>query len=224
MTTDSKDDNNHYFKGFERSVDFERQWHRLELLELWKELAIRPLPEKCDPEDSHLLEKELDDFKELQERCRDVRNRMNQNLPPIQKAANDDDLVPKPSTIPDAGLGLFYEPSSSQGALIVRRGSILCYYTGHLHNFHSFRELGDKSYLMMVQGDTLVDPGPLPHIKARYINDPLNENLINCSYVPEELRSAVTATRDIHPGEEFFVSYGDAYWSQQQLVGRTLYQ
>ena len=81
-----------YFKGFERSSEFENLWWRLQRLEKWKELAIRPSPEECDTEDEMMLEKELDDLDELQERCDQVRLRMNQALPPIQKAL-DDDLI-----------------------------------------------------------------------------------------------------------------------------------
>jgi hypothetical protein len=211
---------NSYFMGFERSLEFERLWFRLERLERWKELAIRPSPEECDTDDALFLDREIDDVRELQERCSHVRDLMNKHLPPIQQALDDVVLVPTTSNIPDAGLGLFYKPPSSRDA--IPKGTTICFYTGHIHNFHSSLKLEDKSYLMMVQGTTLVDPRPLKHIKARYINDPLNENLVNCKYVPEELRSAVVATKDIMPGEEILVSYGDAYWRQHKTAGRRL--
>jgi len=67
---------------------------------------------------------------------------------------------------------------------------------------------------MIVQGDVLVDPGPVKSIKARYINDPLNEELTNCKYVPDGFRSAVISTKIIQPGEEIFASYGESYWTQ----------
>lgn len=209
-----------YFKGFQRSKEFERLWFRLQRLEKWKELAIRPSPVECDPEERKLLENELDNIPELQERCLAVRKQLNEQLPPIEEAM-DDHFVPKPSTIPNAGLGLFYSPPQ-KGCTVIPAGTILCYYTGHIHNFQSSKLIQDKSYLMMVQGNILVDPGPLKHIKARYINDPLNEALVNCQYVPQELRSAVTATRDIYPDEELFASYGDMYWKSQKVIGRRL--
>jgi SET domain-containing protein len=76
---------------------------------------------------------------------------------------------------------------------------------------------------MLVSGDVFVDPGPLPHVKARYINDPLNEEYVNCKFVPEPKfsRCAVVATRDIECGEELFVSYGEAYWSDRDHGGST---
>ena len=207
-----------YFKGFERSAEFEQLWFRLKTLELWKELAIRPSKEDCHEEDKSLLQNELDDLQELQERCNHVRHLLNKNLPPIEQAL-DKFLIPKKSRIPNAGLGLFYEPESPNQ--IILKGTVVCYYTGNIHSFHSSKKIKDKSYLMMVRGDVLVDPGPLKHIKARYINDPLNEEVVNCKYVPEELRSAVVTTRVVIPGEELFASYGDAYWSNHKSAGRT---
>ena len=217
-----------YFKGFERSVEFEKLWHRLVKLERWKELAIRPSAEECDPEDVFLLEKHPVNLQMLQERCVHVRCEMNKHLPPIQQTALEDHLHAEPSTIPDAGLGLFYKPSSTFE--IIPKGTTLCYYTGFIHNFQSTKSISDKRYLMAVKGEILVDPssvdpGPLKNIiKARYINDPLNEEAVNCRYDPEEVRSAVVATRDILPGEELFLSYGDAYWSSQTTAGRVLSQ
>ena len=47
-----------FFKGFHRSETFERQWLRLEQLELWRELAIRPENrEACYEEDRDLFDK-----------------------------------------------------------------------------------------------------------------------------------------------------------------------
>jgi hypothetical protein len=220
--SDSKDrglGDQSYFKGFKSSTKFERLFRRLEALERWKELAVRPSPEDCDPDEQSLLEEEFDDCVELGRRCDNVRTLMNDNLPPIQEAL-DEELVAKTSAIPDAGLGLFYEPGLQSKP--IPAGTILCYYTGHIHNFQSARKLQFRNYLMSIQGDVLVDPRLLPHIKARYINDPLNEDSINCRFVPEEFRAAVVATKEIRPGGELFASYGDAYWSQHEAFGRIL--
>jgi hypothetical protein len=84
------------------------------------------------------------------------------------------------------------------------------------------RDLKDKRYLMLLNGDLLVDAGPLAHVKARYMNDPLNEELTNCKFVVKELEGAIVSTRLIKAGEELFVSYGDAYWSQHKSVARQL--
>jgi len=202
--------------------DFDARQKRLRYLELWRELGIRPEPSDCDPADRDLLGKEgPDDLGELKARCLDARRLMNQALP-TRALARDDDLVPLPSGIKGAGMGLFFRPSSPSSLL--HEGEVLCYYCGHLHNFHSQKELKDTSYLMLVDGDLFVDPGPLPQIKARYINDPLNVRFVNCHLVAqaEELRCAIVASRDIRVGEELFFSYGDAYWDQRKFCG-TIY-
>eukprot|EP00551_Chaetoceros_affinis_P007175 CAMPEP_0203669184 /NCGR_PEP_ID=MMETSP0090-20130426/5624_1 /ASSEMBLY_ACC=CAM_ASM_001088 /TAXON_ID=426623 /ORGANISM="Chaetoceros affinis, Strain CCMP159" /LENGTH=173 /DNA_ID=CAMNT_0050533803 /DNA_START=169 /DNA_END=687 /DNA_ORIENTATION=+ len=104
--------------------------------------------------------------------------------------------------------------TTTMTSIPIASGTTICYYTGHRHNFLSQKYISDKSYLMNVASDIMVDPGPLLSIKARYINDPLNPNYVNCTFVPEPelFRSAVVAKRDIYPGEELYVSYGDIYW------------
>jgi hypothetical protein len=189
---------------------------RLCQLERWRELAIRPTREECHEDDIDLLEQEVDDCKELERRCTHARKSMNDNLPDMDEY-RDQELYPRPSTIPDAGLGLFYEPPHAQPIPV---GETLCFYWGHIHSFRSARLLVDKRYLMLVQGGILVDAGPLLLIKSRYINDPLNETFVNCKFVPEIFRSAVVCTRAILPGEELFVSYGDGYWAQDNAIGR----
>ena len=85
---------------------------------------------------------------------------MNENLPIIE-GPYDSCLEARPSSIPEAGLGLYYT-----GDTALPKNEIVCYYYGAIHSFQSARELVDKSYLMLVSGDTLVDPGPFPTIKA----------------------------------------------------------
>lgn len=169
-----------------------------------------------------MLQDDQDNLVELQKRCLHVRASMNENLPP-HELAMDDILVVKTSSIPNAGQGLFYEPTDNES--ILHSGTIICYYAGHRHNFLSQKNLADKSYLLNVSGNLFVDPGPLLAIKARYINDPLNDELINCEFVPQPylFRCAVVATRDIKPKEELFVSYGEMYWSNQSFNGAVLY-
>jgi hypothetical protein len=194
---------------------------RLNYLEKWRELAIRPLPEECHDEDRHMLTNDVDDLQELSRKVLDVRKEMNKNLP-LHEQALDLSLVVKKSAIKGAGLGLYFMPQQQQS--IIRSGSTICYYTGWRHNFHSIKSVTDKSYVLCVHSDLLVDPGPLKEVKARYINDPLNTTVENCRFEPqpEKYRCAVTATKNIYYGEELFVSYGDYYWSNQKQSG-TIY-
>jgi hypothetical protein len=207
-----------YFHGFERSETFERLFQRLETLETWRELAIRPTLKDCDPEDQDLLTHEFDDVNELKHRCYQTRLKMNAVLPPVEIIPKwDKYLLPRQSTIPEAGIGLFYEGSET-----IPEGTIICYYTGHLLDFRMSRTLQDTSYLMMVKGETFVDARTCLDVKARYINDPLNETAINCTFVPMNYRSAVVTARTVQPGEELFATYGDYYWAQRQALGTSL--
>jgi len=201
-------------------MNFQSIRKRLEYLEKWRELAIRPLKQDTHPDDLHLLGKDQDDLQLLSKKCLQVRREMNQNLPQHEFAL-DDELQVKTSQIPDSGNGLFYEPQHYASNEICE-GSILCYYTGHRHNFHSQKYVEDKSYLLYIHGDILVDPREILDIKARYINDPLNERLVNCQFVPDpnNCRCKVVATKTICPGEELFISYGKIYWEQQPNEGR----
>lgn len=184
-------------------------------------MQVRPCDQECHIEDRQMMLWENDDLLELEKRCLEVRCELNQNLPPHELAL-DDLLVVKLSSIPNAGNGLFYKPLDDSG--VIYAGSTICYYTGHRHNFLSQKHILDKSFLLNVTGSLLVDPGPLTSIKARYINDPLNEQSINCIFVPQPklFRCAVVATRDIIKDEELFVSYGEIYWSQQRHTGTVL--
>jgi len=157
-----------------KDSEFQQLLHRLEVLNRWMELGIRPEPEDCRPEDLDLMEQEIDDCVELQQRCRRARDRLNQNLPVYNHSGtHESELVDRPSTISDAGHGLFYEPTptiATEGietkSRSIVKGACLCYYYGHLHDFHSAKLIEDRSYLMLVRDDVMVDAGPLPHIKA----------------------------------------------------------
>jgi SET domain len=187
---------------------------RLAYLEQWRELAIRP--SDPFPDDHDLLCNPDDDMQELKRRCLDVRHQANSSLP-VQNGPYDDCLEPKLSKIPGAGFGLFV---TTQRRFNV--GEILCYYYGHVHNYHSAATLKDRSYLMLIRGDVLVDAGPLPHVKARYINDSRHEPTYNVKFVPEQERSAVVAIMPIEPGQELYADYGEGYWSQQPTFGTVL--
>jgi len=74
----------------------------------------------------------------------------------------------------------------------------------------------------MLSGDVHVDPGPLSQVKARYLNDPLNDEMINCKFVVQEFRAAIVSLRDINAGEELFMSYGEPYWAQHRSLARVI--
>lgn len=60
-----------------------------------------------------------------------------------------------------------------------------------------------------------IDAKPHLDVWARYINDNLDDQqAINCKFVKlkEQKMARVIATRDICPGEELYLKYGDVYW------------
>ncbi len=251
------------FLGFEDpSLKLRELWYRWKALEVWIELAIRP--KNLHPDDRCVLvnddgnqddESCMDDLGLLKRQCLHVQSLFNAHLSKlkVEKTCWESSLVVKPSQIPGAGMGLYFQPPAMQEVeqqyqnlsesvssntdvekiCVLPSGSTVCYYTGHVHTHSSASTLTDKSYLMWIRGNTLVDPRCLSHIQARYMNDPLNDKLVNCAYDPRKtlnngnitphedtIRTSVVTTRDIQPGEELFVRYGDVYWDQQPIVGR----
>jgi hypothetical protein len=274
-----------HFLGFEPSKEFKELWSRLQVLEVWRELSIRPTWDECHPDDRFLLPHKhkqddddnidtddennnneydyddddddndfVDDLQALTRQSDLVRTLMNDIVSTlaIQNTIWDEFLVVEQSQIPSAGLGLFYRPDrhhrveddvdTNPNTSIIPPNTIICYYTGHIHSYSSSMRLVDnKSYLLSVRGDLLVDPRHMFHVKARYINDPLHDENVNCVYKDVEshtsssssssssssrcsrqmsdvkpIRMAVVTRREILPGEELFVSYGEAYWNQHQ--------
>jgi hypothetical protein len=284
-------DDKKYFLGFEESNQLRKLWQRLNVLEKWNELAIRPKSiGECHPDDRFLFSSSInnnsnnnnhdddddddnfvDDLPALRKQCLLVRNLMNITISTlsIETTKWEKNLVVRTSQIPNAGMGLYYEipvpsssslPSSSTKETTLKsplaedttgdadadadadaddiqvfpdtipEGSVLCFYTGHVHN-HSSASRVDKSYMLWIRGDILVTAGNMPTtVTARYINDPLNDTLINCRFAvtslppdfdhedehEDTIRSSVVATRSIRLGEELFLAYGQGYWKNQQ--------
>ena len=188
---------------------------------------MRPEKDACADDDLDMLSGTVENsLSNLESRCNEARKQMNEALP-RHVTKYDQELVPDDSCVEGAGKGLFFRPSDSSapgGAIL--QGTTITYYYGNIHSFRSSKALRDKSYLMLVDGDILVDPEPHIHILARFINDPINAKYYNCRYEPDptHFRSKVVATRDIQAGEEIFAPYGEAYWSQQSYEPTILTQ
>jgi hypothetical protein len=56
--------------------------------------------------------------------------------------------------------------------------------------------------------------------EGRFVNDPMDIEQLNLSlglvYLNGAYHNIYLAVKDIHPGEQLFVSYGDAYWSDRK--------
>ncbi|GMH72631.1 hypothetical protein TrST_g9883 [Triparma strigata] len=175
---------------------------------------------KCHDEDKDIYataeNPNAESMRMLRERIAECREEMNALLPKQKETRYDNASAPllevKESGIPGAGNGLFTSVDVSEGEL-------LCYYTGHRHDFVSQQKIEDKSYLLAV-ADFFVDPRPenCLGILARCINDPLNPTCVNVKFVdaPEHFSSAIYTTKFIKAGSEIFISYGDAYWERER--------
>jgi len=114
----------------------------------------------------------------------------------------------KPSTIPDAGLGLFALER-------IRAGDTIGYYSGEIitsDEMDSGRYSGSEYILWVARNHVIVGEGPKANY-TRYINhsDDPNAFLV----VSTRWKTArFEALKAIHPGEEIFFHYGDDYWEQ----------
>lgn len=72
---------------------------------------------------------------------------------------------------------------------------------------------------LSTRDELFVNPSNLS-IKARYINDCLDERSYNVAFVMDSImeRAAIVTLRDIKAGEEIFVSYGQAYWDSMEAT------
>ena len=139
-------------------------------------------------------------------------------------SACDRHLYADESTISGAGRGLFTFRT-------IEEGETICYYSGVVETFSSKSKIKDASFLCFAgyceefDEDIWVDPAPVEDIKARFINDPLDESLCNARWhvCPREssfYRCGVVATRTIEAGEEIFLSYGTSYWDHSNVEKR----
>ena len=201
---------------------FDARRKRLDYLEIWRELGVRPGITECTEEDKALLSAKIDDLGVLGVRCDEARKQLNDAIP-THVTMYERDLVVDDSFIECAEKGLFYRPSAFSSS-VLPMGATICFYYGDIHTFRSSNRLLNKSYLMLLDGDILVDSSSHLNVLARFINDPINEKYYNCRFEPdaEQFRSKIVATRDIHPDEELFAPYGEAYWSQQHYNPKIL--
>lgn len=149
-------------------------------------------------------------------------------------------LDARPSTIPGAGLGLFNSgelaiPAGSTvthyyGALRTLRTANQC----PDRRYHLLLPVPPRGWVLpapcasasgLAPSSALrpsfplildcLDPASFSDLPARYVNDPRCARAVNVCFKPSAerpLAAAVEALRDIKPGEELFIDYGDAYW------------
>jgi len=193
-------------------------------LQRWYELGIDPPEVIADTFGlGALLQKSpMEVISKLPSVIKEARIEMNRVLSISPEENEMKTLEIKRSLIPGAGDGLFVKPDAT-----IRKGTTICNYWGDLHDWESQQKLADRSYLLFLghnstvfKKDIFVDPRARMIVNARYINDPINVECLNCEFCrdPESLRARVVATREIEGGEELFVDYGDVYWASSPFT------
>ena len=113
------------------------------------------------------------------------------------------------STIPKAGRGLFATRD-------IGEGGIVCDYTGVIvEGAEVARNDYDGEYVFEAEtkgGKVYIDARNPTSCWGRFINDPLDDTLVNAKVRVKGSRLFVVATTDIKPGDEVFISYGPEYW------------
>ena len=118
-------------------------------------------------------------------------------------------VLVKPSTIPNAGNGLF-------AARDFAPGDTVCEYTGKVLTLVQALKAADSTYMMGGFGlNVHLDARECPESMGRYINDPRNPHRYNVEFkkIKEARKALVVASRTIRKGEEIFASYGSSYWN-----------
>jgi hypothetical protein len=103
------------------------------------------------------------------------------------------DVEVRPSRIPGAGNGLFALRN-------FKKGEVVCEYVGKVLTFLQMLKATDKTYMM--GGFALnihLDAKDCPESMGRYINDPINSELINAEFrkLKQEQKALVIALREI---------------------------
>lgn len=120
-------------------------------------------------------------------------------------------LEVKRSTLPAAGMGLFARRT-------FRKGQRITEYKGRLRRWKEVaHEDGINTYLLRVNHFWAIDAKPVMLTFGRYANDAAGtagmlKSDNNAIYVTEGVRCFLEADRDIRPGEEILVDYGQEFW------------
>jgi hypothetical protein len=112
------------------------------------------------------------------------------------------------STIPNAGNGAFAN-------IFLKKGTVLGNYKGKRLSKQQYDRLKDQSYVWELSsryGPIYID-GKNPKVSnwLRFLNDSRDRRL---NVEPYQYRGDIyyRTTKNIKPGEELFISYGDEYW------------
>jgi len=115
------------------------------------------------------------------------------------------------STLPGAGQGLFTSQFIPKGTRIVE-------YKGKVTTWKEVDHgEGTNGYIYYIRRDRVIDAGRHKKALGRYANDGRGLYRIpgivnNATYVEDDGKVFIEATKDIPAGKEILVSYGKEYW------------
>jgi len=124
-------------------------------------------------------------------------------------------LFVKKSTLPRAGKGLFTD-------ILIKKDTKVIEYLGEIITWAEAEKRDDQGkggYVYYVTKYHCIDAYHHPEALARYANDArglTRKNGVrnNSYYATRGRRGYIIASRNIKPGEEIFVWYGDEYWKE----------
>ena len=107
----------------------------------------------------------------------------------------------KQSQINGAGMGVYTLD-------FIPNHSFIDYYIG------DFCKYPLSKYFIEIDHNFGIDAGQFPRCYMAMINDSYQTTYTNaCEFLIENKTVSVYSIRDIQPGEELFISYGDQYWN-----------
>jgi hypothetical protein len=106
----------------------------------------------------------------------------------------------RPSQIKNAGMGVYTSDA-------IPNRSFIDYYVGDLYKSPM------SNYFIEIEHNLGIDAIHFPRCYMAMINDSYqSQYTTNCEFIIENKTVSVYSIRDIQPGEELFISYGDQYW------------
>ena len=114
----------------------------------------------------------------------------------------------KQSSVPGAGKGLF-------AARDYKKGEVVARYTGDLVPVGDGEDFDGSAYVLELTQDVAIDAARTNTAEGRMINDARgsgkkNNTRFSCNQTKKT--AVLRALKAIRKGEEYFVSYGNAYW------------
>ena len=121
--------------------------------------------------------------------------------------ANDEGIIIKQSSIPEAGKGVFTTRDIDEGVTIGE-------YKGERTEYSKMSENG--KYAWKLQNGKIIDAADVKKSNwLRYINDHRSEEGNNLSMYEHDNCVYYKTIKPIKKGSELFVSYGEKYWENR---------